>query len=156
MTPGGWIELCDPTNPLVSDDGTFPEDSALMKWNRLWHEASVKVGAPLDSAKRYKQQLVDAGYQNVKQEEYKLPLNTWPKDPKYKEIGESQLRSSLGPFADLHLGAWNCFNLNSGLQALSLMLFTAVLGWQAIEVETFLVDVRKDLKNRAFHVYWPV
>ncbi len=59
-----------------------------MKWNRLWQEASVKMGAPLDSAKTYKQELIDAGYQNVVQVDYKLPVNTWPKDEKYKEIGE--------------------------------------------------------------------
>jgi hypothetical protein len=35
------------------------------------------------------------------------------------------------------------------------MLFTNVLGWSAAEVETFLVDVRKDLKNRNTHGYWP-
>jgi hypothetical protein len=55
-----------------------------------------------------------------------------------------------------HTGAWNNFNLNAGLQAMSMMLFTAALGWSAIEVETFLVDVRKDLKNRSYHAYWPM
>jgi len=46
--------------------------------------------------------------------------------------------------------------LDSGLQALSLMLLTNVLGWSAEEVEVFLVGVRKDLKNRKIHAYFPV
>jgi hypothetical protein len=37
-----------------------------------------------------------------------------------------------------------------------MMLFTNVLGWSAAEVDVFLVNVRKDLRNRGIHAYWPV
>ena len=37
---------------------------------------------------------------------------------------------------------------------MSLMLFTNALGWSAEEVEVFLIDVRKDLRNRQLHGYW--
>jgi hypothetical protein len=47
-------------------------------------------------------------------------------------------------------------NIEAGIQALSLMLFTNVLGWLAPEVETFLVGVRKDLRNKSIHAYWPM
>jgi hypothetical protein len=40
------------------------------------------------SPRHYKQQLVDAGFQNVVQVDYKWPTNPWPKDPRYNEIGE--------------------------------------------------------------------
>lgn len=56
----------------------------------------------------------------------------------------------------MQLGAWNLENVEVGLQGLSMMLFTHVLGWSATEVEVFLVDVRKDLKNRKIHAYMPV
>jgi len=36
------------------------------------------------------------------------------------------------------------------------MLFTNILGWSVEEVEVFLVDVRKDVKSRSIHAYWPV
>jgi len=42
------------------------------------------------------------------------------------------------------------------LQALSLMLFTNVLGWSVPEVEVLLAGVRKDLRNKQIHAYWPV
>jgi hypothetical protein len=58
--------------------------------------------------------------------------------------------------ADWEIGAWTSENILSGLQGISLMLFTNVLGWSAADVETFLVGVRKDLKNRNIHAYWPV
>ena len=46
--------------------------------------------------------------------------------------------------------------MTSGLQAMSLMLFTNVLGWSVEEVELLLNDVRKDFKNRKIHAYVPV
>lgn len=53
-------------------------------------------------------------------------------------------------------GTWNFVNMISGIQAVSLMLFTNILGWSADEVEVLLVDVRKEAKNRDIHGYWPV
>lgn len=44
----------------------------------------------------------------------------------------------------------------SALQAVSMMIFTQVLGWSSAEVELLLVGVRKDLKNRDIHAYWPM
>ncbi len=88
IRPGGWIELYDVIFPSSCDDGTLPEDSALAKWNRLLVEAAGKVGAALGSALEYEGQLTTAGFQNATQVEYKWPTNTWPKDAKYKEIGE--------------------------------------------------------------------
>lgn len=76
-------------SPAVSDDGTLKEDSALKRWNNLLVEATDKLGASLRSPGDYKQQLADAGYQNVTLREYKWPTNPWPKDPKHKEIGQT-------------------------------------------------------------------
>ncbi len=139
LVPGGWIELCDPVNPITCDDGTLPEGSAVVRWNNLLNEASTKFGAGLDSAKHYKQQLADAGFTNIVLTEYKWPMNPWPKDRKYKE-----------------LGAWVHENMNESLQALTLALFNRVLSWTPEEIEVFLVDVRKDFRNRQMHGYWPV
>ena len=138
LNPGGYIELCDPTNPAVSDDGTLAEDSDLAKWGNYMLEASEKMGAPLDSANRYKQQLIDAGFTNVVQEDYKWPINAWPKDRKWKTVG-----------------AWSGENILSGLEALSLVLFTKVLGWSVESTTVFCAGVRKDLMNKNIHAYWP-
>lgn len=83
--------MSDPFNPILCDDGTLPEDSAIVKWNQLLLEASVQLGAPLNSAARYKQQLIDAGFQNVVQKVDIWPVNDWPQSRKYKEIGEGKL-----------------------------------------------------------------
>ncbi|EGS22913.1 uncharacterized protein CTHT_0013910 [Thermochaetoides thermophila DSM 1495] len=138
-SPGGWIEICDPVNPCISDDGTLTEDSALLKWNRLLVEGSNKLGASMEAIHNMKRWVEETGYVNVTKVEYKWPINGWPKDQHFKEVG-----------------LWSYEAISSGLQALSLFLFTKVLGWSVEEVETFLVDVRKDLKNKNIHAYWPV
>jgi len=139
LNPGGYIELFDVLNPLTTDDDTLPKDSSIFTWNSLLLEASQKLGRPLDSLTKYRDQLAEAGFVGIVENRYKWPINTWPKDARHK-----------------HLGAWTLENFNQGLQAVSLMLFTNVLGWSKEEVELLLVDVRKDVKNRHIHAYWPV
>lgn len=93
LAPGGYLELADP-RLLTCDDETFPDDCPLSQWNRYFAEAGQKLGAEFDTAKGYKQQLIDAGFQNVVQVEYKWPINPWPMDHRHKEIGEETARHS--------------------------------------------------------------
>jgi hypothetical protein len=58
--------------------------------------ASDKLGASMASPKDYRQQLLDAGFQDVVDLEYKWPTNTWPKDARHKEMGESGGWLSVG------------------------------------------------------------
>jgi hypothetical protein len=53
-------------------------------------------------------------------------------------------------------GIWTEQNICNGLYGLSVALFTRGLGWTAEETEVFLVNVRKDLKDRRIHAYWPM
>jgi hypothetical protein len=95
MHPGGHIEVCDILSPLHCDDGTLPDDCDAQKWNVLLLETSIKIGVPLDSARRYEQQMIDAGFENVVKVEYKWPMNSWPKDKKHKEMGAFSSASCL-------------------------------------------------------------
>ncbi|KAM0235101.1 hypothetical protein ACHAPO_005895 [Fusarium lateritium] len=139
LESGGWLELSDIILQLHSDDSTIPEGCAAARWGDLMLEAADKFGAHLDSCTRYKQQLLDAGFVDVVETIYKWPTNPWPRDPKFKEMG-----------------LWNYENLGNGASGLSLALFTRALGWTAEQVEVFLVDVRRDMKNRAIHGWWPI
>lgn len=51
---------------------------------------------------------------------------------------------------------WHNENYCGGLSGLSMALFTRVLGMSPEELELFLVDVRKDMKDTKIHAYWPV
>ncbi|KAL2268072.1 hypothetical protein VTJ83DRAFT_2918 [Remersonia thermophila] len=139
LRPGGWLEFADITFPAGCDDGTLPADSAILKWNTLALQAADTIGRSIESGKKYKEQMEEAGFVNVVEKVYKWPINPWPKDARYKEIG-----------------AYTEINIGSGLYGLSVALFTRVLGWSIEELEVLLAGVRKELSNRHIHAYWPI
>lgn len=59
-------------------------------------EAAAGFGRYADSAKDYKRQLGEAGFVNVTEVIYKWPMNRWPADPHYKELGLHPLRRGTG------------------------------------------------------------
>lgn len=74
---------------LQSDDGTIPEDCAAARWGDFMLQAAERLGRPLDSMTFYRKQMLDAGFTNVTERLLKWPTNSWPKDPKFKELGTS-------------------------------------------------------------------
>ena len=67
-----------------------------------------------------------------------MPVNTWPKDPRLQLVG-----------------AFEQENLMSNLEGISMRVFQKGLGWTPEETSVFLVGVRKDIRNRRIHSYWP-
>jgi len=92
LNPGGYIELADKCFPMLSDDGSMKPDSALQQWSNFSVDGLDQVGRSLTAASLYKQHLEEAGFINVVETRYKWPTNTWPKDPKFKQLGEGNLR----------------------------------------------------------------
>jgi hypothetical protein len=162
LNPGGRIEMIDIVYPLLSDDGSLTKDSALFKWSELLHDIFTKNGCLMDSALKYKGQLEEAGFVDVNIVKRKWPLNRWPKDPKHKQIGQlSPISNFCEQLLKVLIGIWAQQNTLDALAALSLAVFTRPdgqggLGWRKEEVEIFLTDVRKDIKNVNIHSYWPM
>ncbi|KAF5638082.1 methyltransferase [Fusarium sp. NRRL 52700] len=138
LSPGGWIELAD-IYPITSDDGTLTKDSATHEWVTKLLDGTKMIGRPFDGADKYKEQLEAQGFKNVQQVVFKWPQNTWPRDKRHKE-----------------LGAWNLENITSGLEGLSSAVYTRVLGWSKQELDVLLAKVRREMKDKAIHSYWPI
>ena len=81
------MQVSDLSLPVMVDDNSWPEDSAMKKWSALLVEAAAKFGRFADSAKSYKAQMTAVGFENVVEIQFKWPLNRWPKDKKLKEWG---------------------------------------------------------------------
>ena len=122
--------------PTLSDDDSL-KGTAILRWQEVLLEATIKLGRPVNIPSKYKQWMGEAGLTNVSEVIYKWPMNTWPKSQKYKD-----------------LGSWQLANVLEGVEGFTLGLFTRVLGWSKEEVEALLVDVRKDLHNKNIHAYW--
>lgn len=137
LAPGGYAELQDVDAFMKSDDNTLTEDHALRKWNVLLDKAAKEHGTPFIEMDRLKQLMAEVGFVDIKEIPFKWPINRWPKEKKFKELGE-----------------WSKFNTDDLLEGLSMALFTRCLGWTPEEVSLFLVDARKDLNNPKVHAYW--
>lgn len=140
LKPGGWMEMQDLCMPIISDDGSMPKDSAFQRWNDLHcYACKEKMGRDPGWVRQYKDWMVEVGFQNVVQLVFKWPQNSWPKDPKMKELGR-----------------WNMVNTLEGLHGFSARLLTRELGMTIDEVEILLMEVRKDVRNKNIHAYWPM
>ncbi|KAM5385175.1 hypothetical protein ACJZ2D_001136 [Fusarium nematophilum] len=136
LAPGGYVELQEIDGWYTSDDGTLTQDHALARWCTLLGEAAAKLGRSFHPTDQFAKIMAEVGFTDIVETKYKWPINRWPKDKKYKE-----------------LGAWNNENASQVLESATLAPFTRGLGWSAEEVTLFLVEVRKDLNNPEIHAY---
>lgn len=81
----------------------------------------------------------DAGFVNVAVVDMKMPISPWPKDKRLKEAGGFMMLSIM-----------------EDLAGLSLAVFTRLLGWERIELDLFLTEVKKEWKRKDIHAYWPL
>ncbi|KFY87397.1 hypothetical protein V500_06978 [Pseudogymnoascus sp. VKM F-4518 (FW-2643)] len=134
--PGGYLECQELNPPPHCDDGTMPPDWPFLRYVEKLQEASLEIGRELDIAPKLRGWFEDAGFVDVQQRVFKVPLGRWPKDPTMKDLGH-----------------WWAENMSVGLAAFSLAYFSRVLGWSTEEIELYLVDVRKSLTDRDVHAY---
>jgi hypothetical protein len=118
LKPGGYMECQEIHFTVYCDDGTMPDDWAFKEWCRYNDKAAMNVERPLRIANKLKKWFQDTGFEDVHEEVFKMPVNPWPKDPHYKQIGR-----------------WWEVNLLDGLQAFSLGRLHRGLKWTREEIE---------------------
>ncbi|KAG5983985.1 hypothetical protein E4U55_006497 [Claviceps digitariae] len=96
LNSGGWIELQDIIVMPKCDDGTMSEDSAIKLWGDRMLESCDILGRYGDSALRYKQQMIDAGFINVTEVQYKWPTNPWAAEQHYRDLGTENKQTRIG------------------------------------------------------------
>lgn len=110
----------------------------MRKFADALYESTRLFGTPIDDPTRWRGWFEERGFNSVTEVVYKMPCNPWPRDERLKLIGAFEME-----------------NLLLGLSGMVTRLFVKALGWSAEQVQVFLVDVRKEIKNRNIHCYWP-
>ena len=118
LEPGGYFESCDLMFPFECDDGTLAQDSALHRWGIDMAQASASIDRPLSVANRLRSWYEEVGFEDVQEQIFKIPVNSWPDDPRWKEIGR----------------LWQ-ENLLNGISGWTLQLYHKVLKRTAEETE---------------------
>ncbi|KAI8216905.1 hypothetical protein K4K53_009713 [Colletotrichum sp. SAR 10_77] len=139
LNPNGYLELNEIDLWPKSDDGTLKDDSALIKFIRLWGEAAAMFGRPFQDIRVLKDVMIETGFKDVYAQMFKWPSNAWAKDRKHKE-----------------LGFWNHDNFSAGLESFMMAPLTRAHNWTKEEVTVFGVQVRNDMRDRNIHAYTTV
>lgn len=132
--PGGWSEFQDFDSTYYSEDGTMGEERAVTKWITTLLKAIEDFGRDCRPGGKIEGYMRKAGYTGIVSQKYRIPIGPWPKDPHLKTIG-----------------SWNLVQIEEGLEAFTLRIYTQYLGWKADEVQILLANVRKDLRDPTMH-----
>jgi hypothetical protein len=136
LEPGGYFEAQELLAHPLSDDDTLLPSSPLAKWMEDIHAASDEADRDIRFAPLIKTWLVEAGFVDVQERVFKVPLGGWPRGRHWKHIGLLWQRNML-----------------NGLSAFSLGLLSRFRGLSKEEIELGLVGVRRDLFDQGIHAY---
>ncbi|KAI0395604.1 S-adenosyl-L-methionine-dependent methyltransferase [Xylariaceae sp. FL0594] len=139
--PGGWVEACECSVNLRSDDGSVREGTAFYDWGRLFNEASSRAGRTMSMVDDGKivPSFEKAGFEEITSRLFKLPASPWPRDPRMRE---------LGAFAKLAIA--------EDLDGYAMYLLTNALGWTREQVLAYLARVRTEFNDMSLHPYFTV
>jgi len=126
-------------NKVYCDDGTMPADWPYLEWSLKQNEASMYLGTPLRIANKLKRWYEQAGFVDVKEEIFRIPINQWAKEDRLKMFGKFMAQ-----------------NMQTGLYGFSVDYF--VRRWQ-IKPEQVHVEcarVSNSLLDKTVHAYYKV
>lgn len=96
------------------------------------------LGSNLNAVLNLPDEMRAAGFDSVNAVSHKCPIGVWPRDKRLRLCGLF-LRTAI----------------MDGLRGLSKRPFGTGLGWTQLQIEMFLVDVRKAVMDGNFHTYFP-
>lgn len=133
LRPGGWVEIID-FDDYKAITEYFPPDSQVHEYLRALGIAFHKAGRPMNVDHLDPETFAKLGLVDVRLTDHKIPIGTWPDDPKGKSTGKLWLLATL-----------------DALEAASLRLLTQELGWQASEVSRICDNIGRELKSVALN-----
>jgi SAM-dependent methyltransferase len=80
MAPGGWIQHLDMDIGFTSDDGTVGKDHTMTEWSQTFFDAGEKMGKTFYVVDSMSDSIRKAGFKDIHQAWYKIPVGGWTKD----------------------------------------------------------------------------
>ncbi|KAG9248500.1 S-adenosyl-L-methionine-dependent methyltransferase [Calycina marina] len=134
LNEGGWIEIQDGLGFITGQDESF-EGTALQRWSGLVIDGFAKLGRDLYKSLHYREWLEAAGFTDILELRIPVPCNSWPKDPKFKQVGK-----------------WLLLDLHHGMDGIGSKVLPAA-GLTPEEIVLLTTQARKDLTNRSIHAF---
>ncbi|KAK0708567.1 S-adenosyl-L-methionine-dependent methyltransferase [Lasiosphaeris hirsuta] len=138
LKPGGYLELQElHFAPQCDDNSLTPQMPYAFRDYIAFLDAGLRaLGSELHAVRTLPEDLHAAGFEDVEAATHKCPLGLWPRDRRLRLCGLF-LRTAV----------------MDGLRGLSRRPLIA-LGWTQLQIEMFLVDVRKAVMDTKVHAYF--
>ena len=142
---------------VFSDDDSCDRAPWTMEWIEKMEAASRRYGKPMNVAKNHKQWMIDAGFEDVKEQIHRvsapistllrrlrndnvnnirqIPIGSWPQDAALKELGR---------FEQIHM--------QMSVESHALALFTRVWAYSAEQVQVLVEGVKREFRNPDLHL----
>lgn len=134
LKPGGYYEHVEIGCQGMSDHVELDPDHVFYTWANTFYEAGEKMGRPfticLDGES--KKHMLAAGFEDIKEHRWKLPVNSWAKDQKLK-----------------HAGTLFHYALERDMEGFSMFACTQLLGWSKEEVQVLVAKMRQAIRKKA-------
>lgn len=132
LAPGGWFETHEMSAIIESDDGSVTPTSALGQWGSIFISGGQKMGIPFTIIQdgTQKKGMEAAGFVDIQEKNFKMPIGDWPRDPDMKEIGLFS-RAVLEGDPEGYV-----------------LFMTHSLGWSRDEILAYIQAVRKQVRGR--------
>ena len=135
---GGWVEFQDWDTFLYSPDHSLPPDSAIAKFHTMSGYVREEQGYDMKPGRSLETWLREAGFVNVMARKLLIPLGPWPRDERAKEIG-----------------AYNLLQMETAIEGICLgTLPHAPQPWSNEKIQSFLAEIRNDLRNPKIHAQY--
>ncbi|KAK8089889.1 hypothetical protein PG997_004850 [Apiospora hydei] len=136
LEPGGWFEAQDLLSTILCDDGTMADDNPLKLHFEDIADATASEGRPLRSGDRWRRACEEVGFVDVTEYVFKIPINGWPRELRWKELGKM----------------WEA-NFLHGIQAVTYGPLGRIRNLSRNQMEMLLLDVRKSISDTSVHAY---
>ena len=133
--PGGFIEQFE-FDIATRSDKVGP-DHVYVQWNNLFAECGEKMGRTFKVAARMKQQIIDAGFVDVVEKKWKVPIGGWSSDPRLKRVG-----------------LYTLLFLDQSLEGFALYMLKEIMGWEYDEIQVLVAKMRQALRDWRLYPYY--
>ena len=129
----------EPDVNVCTDDGTLDPEGNIAAWGPLFIGCGKRAGRSVETVNSFRPAFEKAGFVNVQEDYFKVPIGPWAKSERLKEAGKVNYHAWVG-----------------GLEGYGLFLLTkfgAPEPWSKEEVLTWVGKVREEFKKPKQHIY---
>ncbi|KAI9735242.1 MAG: hypothetical protein M1834_001832, partial [Cirrosporium novae-zelandiae] len=145
LKPGGWVELEEFHFPFELFDKESDKHSPMIEWSQKMAAGLARLGI-LSETDILEKHLEAAGFVDIHKDLIKAGMG-WPHEKEARTEDEKKWKK---------IGILSARDMYAGLPGMSLALFTKVLGWSRAQVEIYLVEPRKELREARGEIYLPM